>query len=180
MIITLVRHAKVEEEYQGKYNGHLDISLSQEGKRQAKELGLKLQKLHFDKVYCSDLKRAKETLREFHLNATTTFTNIIREKSWGIHEGKSFQEIEETGLKYVNFEQWIDALDGENPSIYKEKIRKYFYDVIAKQNAKNILIVTHGGVISTIFSIVKNISLEEAFSQTLEYGGITTLELDRA
>jgi len=35
--ITLVRHSEVIKEYQGKYNGHIDISLSEKGKRDAKK-----------------------------------------------------------------------------------------------------------------------------------------------
>lgn len=176
MIITLVRHAEVEEQYKGCYNGHLDISLSSNGKRQAKKLGHKLQKLNFDKIYCSDLKRAKETLDEFKLNASTTYTDALREKSWGIHEGKSFQEIETMGIKYENFTQWINALDGEDVTLYTKKIKNYFYDEIAKESSKNILVVTHAGVIKTLLSIVNNLSLEEAFSTQLEYG--STLKLD--
>jgi len=177
MIITLVRHGEVDAKFKGRYNGHNNISLSLHGKNQAKILGKQLQTMNFDKIYCSDLKRATQTLQEFHLSTTTIFTDRIREKSWGIHEGKSFQEIEAMGIKYKNFTQWIKALDGEDSGVYKEKIKRYFYDVIAKDEAENILVVTHGGVISTLLSIVKNISLEEAFSQTPEYTSLTKLDI---
>ena len=177
MIITLVRHGEVEEAFRGKYNGHSNISLSSHGRLQAKELGKKLQKLNFDKIYCSDLKRTEETLKEFKLNITTIFSEDLREKSWGIHEGKSFQEIEDMGIKYKNFTQWIEDLDGEDATLYKERIKKYFYEVITKDETKNVLVVTHAGVISTLLSIVKNISLEEAFNTKIEYTTPIRLEV---
>jgi len=177
MIITLVRHGEVEEAFKGKYNGHSDIALSPYGKAQAKELGEKLQKEKFDKIYCSDLRRARETLKELNLNAKTIFSEKLREKSWGIHEGKSFKEIEAMGIKYKNFTQWIEDLDGEDSTLYKERIREYFYEVIAKDNAQNVLVVTHAGVIATLLSVVKNISLEEAFNTKIEYTSLIKLEI---
>ena len=167
--IILLRHSQVIEKYQGKYNGHIDIALSLTGKKEAKSRALELKHITFDKVYCSDLKRARETLDAFDLAVKPIFTNQLREKSWGIDEGKSFQEIESRGIKYQNFEQWLSELDGEDITLYQERIKKYFYEIIFKQNVENILVVTHSGVIKTILGILKNISLEEAFSISLSY-----------
>lgn len=178
MRITLVRHGEVIEEYQGKYNGHIDIPLSKNGLTQAKELGKKLKNTNFDKVYCSDLLRAKQTLEQFGLNQEIVYSKELREKSWGIHEGKSFQEIEKEGIKYDSFEQWLNALDGEDIYLYKERIKKYFYENIFKNNTENILIVTHAGVIKTLFSILYNYSLEEAFSIKLPYSSYKTITLN--
>jgi len=176
MKITLVRHAQVEEAYQGKYNGHNDISLSPEGFEQAKLLGKKLQALEFDKIYCSDLRRTRETLDAFELNLPTTFTPELREKSWGIHEGKSFEEIEATGIKYKNFAQWLDALDGEEYQTYQERIKEYFYEVLAKESVKSTLVVTHAGVIKTLLGILHHLSLEESFALKVEYGDVVVLD----
>ncbi len=176
MKITLVRHSEVIKEYQGKYNGHIDISLSQKGRSDAKELAKKLQTTAFDKIYCSDLLRTRETLEAFKYTLEPIYTKELREKSWGKHEGKSFQEIQDEGVEYKDFEQWISALDGEDFSIYKQRIQKYFYETIFKEDAKNILVVTHSGVIKTLLSLVNNISIEEAFVTPLPYSSFITLD----
>ena len=176
MKITLVRHSEVIKAYQGKYNGHIDIPLSLKGKNDAKELAKKLKDIEFDRVYCSDLLRAKETLDELGLDLEPIYTDRLREKSWGEHEGKSFEEIEIDGIKYKNFEQWISALDGENMQEYIDRVREYFYETIFKQDAQNILIITHSGLIKTLLSITKNISLEEAFAINLPYSSFITLD----
>ena len=176
MIITLVRHAEVIKEYQGKYNGHIDIPLSPNGIVQAKELAKKLQDEKFDKIYCSDLLRAKQTLKEFTYDVIPIYTDQLREKSWGIHEGKSFQEIQDMGIEYENFEQWISALDGEDIKSYLEKIELYFKEIIFKQKEKNILVVTHSGVIKTLISILDKCSLEEAFKIEFPYSSYKRLE----
>jgi len=174
MILTLVRHGEVIKEYQGKYNGHLDIPLSDKGKEQAKALAQSLKASTFDMVYCSSLLRARETIAAF--DAKPIFSDRLREKSWGRHEGKGFREIEAEGIHYENFEQWINALDGEDMHKYIADLREYFYETIFKQDAQNILIVTHAGVIKTLLHIVHNISLEEAFAKELPYGSFITLD----
>ena len=177
MPITLVRHAEVIEEYRGKYNGHIDIPLSENGKEQAKELAQKLQDEKYDKVYCSDLLRARQTLEAFSLHVEPIFTEKLREKSWGIHEGKSFEEISQMGIEYENFEQWIRALDGEDIDSYKQNIKEFFYNIVFKDEAQNTLIITHSGVIKTILGILNSYSLEESFSLKIPYLSTQTINI---
>jgi len=169
MIITLVRHAEVIEEYQGKYNGHIDIPLSKKGREDSIKLARELKDEKFDKIYCSDLLRARETLGAFNFDTEPIYSEKLREKSWGKHEGKSFEEIQSSGIDYKDFQQWITALDGEDINLYKQRIEKYFFDYILKQEDTNILIVTHAGVIKTLISMIQQISLDEAFSIRLPY-----------
>ena len=169
MKITFVRHAEVIEEYQGKYNGHIDIPLSENGKLQAEKLAKKLQNEKFDKIYCSDLIRTRQTLEAFKYEVEPIYTDKLREKSWGRHEGKSFDEIQKEGIKYENFEQWISNLDGEDIKTYTQKVKEYFYTTILKQKSLNILVITHSGFIKTLLSIVENSQLEETFKVQLPY-----------
>ena len=157
------------KEYKGKYNGHIDIPLSQKGKEDARELAKELKNEKFDKIYCSDLLRARETLDAFDYNIKPAYSQELREKSWGIHEGKSFDEIQKMGIEYKNFEQWISSLDGESIQEFKDRVEDYFNKTVFKEDFENILIVTHAGVIKTLISIIKNISLNEAFFIKLPY-----------
>lgn len=93
MKITLVRHCEVDEKYLGCYNGHIDISLSDKGYIQAKDLAQKLKDENFDAVYCSDLLRAKESLKYFKNLNNAVYTDQLREKSWGEDEGKTYDQI---------------------------------------------------------------------------------------
>jgi len=171
MNIYLVRHAQVEERYQGRYNGDNDISLSTKGIKQAYKLGQKLSHIRFNIVYSSDLKRARESLQEFHIkNSKIIYTKKLREKSWGIHEGMSFEEIQNSGIKYKNFEQWIEELDGEDIKSYQTRVIDYFNTIILKNKVDNILVVTHAGVIKTFLGYKRGLSLEDAFGIKLEYG----------
>jgi broad specificity phosphatase PhoE len=171
MKITLVRHAEVDEKYIGCYNGHNDIGLSSKGRIQAKALSQKLSTYRYDAVFCSDLRRAKETIKEFSHLKDIIYTDKLREKSWGKHEGLSFDEIiAQNEIKYINFLQWIKALDGEPYEEYVKRIENFFMHYLPSIKKENILIVTHAGVIRTLMSIVQNTTLEEAFSNKVDHG----------
>jgi broad specificity phosphatase PhoE len=171
MKITLIRHAEVEERYKGCYNGHIDISLSSNGHIQAQKLAQKFQHEKFDAIFCSDLKRAKQTLKHFSQHKeNVVYTDKLREKSWGKHEGMSFDEIISHGeIEYKNFLQWIKALDGESFDTFRKKIEKFFLTYLPMQNKNNILIVTHAGVIKTLTSILEGTTLEDSFNSKLDY-----------
>lgn len=177
MRIYFVRHAEVIEEYQGRYNGHIDIPLSDKGKADAKELAKKLSYIRFDKAFCSDLLRARQTIEAFDLDCEVVYTDRLREKSWGRHEGMSFDEITKEGLEYRNFEQWIEDLDGEPLQEYAARIWEYFETVLLKEKGENILVVTHAGVIKMLVSLNEKMSLEETFGISLSYGGYLVYEV---
>ena len=169
MKITLVRHGEVEEAYIGKYNGHNGIGLSQKGKQDAQKLAEIFKCKKFERVYCSDLKRTRETLAPFIQAKDAIFTAKLREKSWGKHEGLSFDEITAQGIEYKNFSQWIEALDGESSQLYVQRIKDFFFKELLLEDAENILLITHAGVIRVFMAIVQKLPLEEAFSINIPY-----------
>jgi broad specificity phosphatase PhoE len=181
MKLTLVRHAEVEERYQNCYNGHNEIGLSKKGLIQAKELAKKLDTLEFDAVFCSDLTRAKETLKYSLHSKNAIYTDKLREKSWGKHEGLSFDEIITQGeIEYVNFLQWIEALGGEPYKEYVKRVEAFFLEFLPLQKKESVLIVAHAGVIRVLMSIVKKISFEEAFAIKIENGSYIIMELNKS
>ena len=179
MKITLVRHGEVDEKYHKCYNGHIDIGLSRKGEAEAKSVATMLEEEEFDLVYCSDLLRAKETLKPCKQYVSAIFTKRLREKSWGKHEGMTFDEIIAAGeVRYENFPQWIEALDGEPYEAYIERIKTFFLEYLPAQNANTVLVVTHAGVIRVLMAIVQNLSLEEAFCINVPYASAIEFDTD--
>ncbi|MBA1438347.1 MAG: histidine phosphatase family protein [Epsilonproteobacteria bacterium] len=177
MKLTLIRHGEVTHPYQGRYNGHNNIPLSPRGLQDAKIVGKRLAKYHFDAIYCSDLPRAKQTLQALDLHHPTIFTEQLREKSWGEHEGMSFEQIEASGIKYTTFLEWIEQLGGERIEDFQARVANFFYNYLPQQNHQSVLIVTHAGVIKTLLALQKNLTLEESFALKLEYGEMINLTL---
>ena len=178
MLITLVRHGEVEEAYQKRYNGHINISLSSKGEAEAQQLAEHFKDKTFDAVFCSDLKRCRQTLDAFDLQGIRpVYTQALREKFWGRHEGKSFDEIiQSEAFSYENFEQWINALDGEDYTAYIKRVEAFFKGFLLESSSGNVLVMTHAGVIRVLMHLLKNISLEEAFCQPFAYANYITLD----
>ena len=179
MLVTLLRHAEIPSQYQGTYIGHLDVSLSSVGTTSAKKLATLLENQDFDTVFCSDLKRAKESLAFSKYASNALYTPLLREKSWGRHEGLSFNAIitlENT--TYTDFRTWLDILDGENYTHFINRVKMFFLHFLVQSNSKNILVLTHAGVIRVLIMLVENISLEEAFSINIPYANSISLNLE--
>lgn len=177
MTITLIRHAEVEERYHNCYNGHVDIGLSQRGYEQARNLAEHFKGQNFDAVFCSDLFRARETLKTFEYAKDAIYTEKLREKSFGKHDGLEFDEIIAQGeIEYKDFTQWIAALDGEDVASFEQRVKEFFFNYLPSLQYENILVVTHAGVIKVLMATVQNLTLEEAFAIPLPYGSYTIYE----
>lgn len=177
MRITLIRHAEVDEKYNKKYNGHMDIGLSETGYEQTKKLADYFSNMQFDEVFCSDLIRAKESLKNFSQAKNAIYTDKLREKAWGRHEGLSFDEIVALDdIVYKDFLQWINALDGEDYESYLNRVKEFFLEYLPSLKKENILVVTHAGVIKVFMGIILNLSLEEVFSISLPYASYIIYE----
>ena len=180
MKITLVRHGEVETKYHKRYNGHIDIGLSKEGEVRSLALAEAFKARSFDLVYCSDLKRSRDTLAPFVQAKQAIYTKKLREKSWGKHEGMSFDEIiAQEEIVYEDFLQWINALDGEPYELYIQRVEEFFLGYLSKKNAENILVLTHAGVIRILISLIKELSLEEAFSIDVPYSAYIVFDTNK-
>jgi broad specificity phosphatase PhoE len=95
--IYLVRHGRTDWNEKGLIQGHTNIALNQEGKIQAENLARELKHIKFDKVFSSDLARAKQTAEiialEHKLSVETS--KALRERNFGKYEGKHWTVLEE-------------------------------------------------------------------------------------
>lgn len=182
MKLILVRHGEVEAGFQHCYNGHNLISLSNKGKSQAFELGKQLRVFNFDAVYCSDLPRCVQTMEQIKKKSAVVnviYTALLREKSWGRHEGLSFEQIcKLDSLHYENFLQWINALDGQSIEDYNKQVKQFFCELSVSDNP-HVLIVTHAGVIRTLLHLLQKKTVGEAFSTVLPYGSYLELVIEK-
>ena len=176
MMLYLARHGEVEEGYQGCYNGWIDVALSSKGNKEAKTLAKCLTHVEFDMVYCSDLSRCKESIAYFDLNRVV-YDMMLREKSWGECEGLGYDAIcRKLGINYVSFSQWLEDLGGEGLKTFKARIASIFFEKIISSGGEKVLVMTHGGVIRTILSIVTGESIEACFELAIPTASYTIIE----
>jgi len=88
-MIYLVRHGQTDWNIEKKHTqGHTDIPLNENGKKQAEQLAQSISNLKIDKIISSDLLRAKETAEIINkkFGSPIFFDERMREINYGILE----------------------------------------------------------------------------------------------
>ncbi|MGB3367277.1 MAG: histidine phosphatase family protein [Acidaminobacteraceae bacterium] len=202
MKLYLVRHGESEANMQGIYSGFLDTKLTKKGERQARECYELLKHITFDKVICSDLQRAYKTA--CIVSAISEEKIIVREglreMNFGNWEGLSHKQILESDKEY--YEKWMEDYyklttpEGESLNTFYERVNSEF-DIIKKEylfkisdgtppslrkgekeKEKNILVVSHSGVIRALLSKEILASMEGYWKFAIDNCSVTVIEYD--
>lgn len=149
--LILIRHGVTEWNIEKRYCGHNDIGLSNEGKSQVKLLFNRLKAVRFDKVYCSNRKRAMQTARMLFRHEKIIPTSNLREINFGVLEGLKHEEIVK---KYAYaYKKWLrDSFKNNIPkaepmAAFKERVENAIWDIMRSNCGKTIAVISHGGVI---------------------------------
>lgn len=141
-MIYVVRHGQTDWNFEGRFQGRIDIELNETGREQAERTGEKLNGIKFDKVFSSPLKRALETARII-TDEPIEIDNRIIERCNGQLEGKLKTECE----NMVDFTDGDEQKLGIEPlSDFRGRITDFFSELEEKYEGKNVLVVTHAGV----------------------------------
>ena len=159
MICYLARHGKDDDTVRGGWSGQ---PLTAEGKAQADELASFIQQkdLEIKHIYSSDLPRAMQTAQSVadKLHLPIIQMPEFRETNNGILAGMKNDTASKMypGL-YWNTLGWEQPFPGgESPRDFYERISTAWDDFqkMTLERNENVLLVTHGGVIHVILSIV--------------------------
>ena len=178
-ILIFIRHGESEGNKNSRFNGNLDLLLTDTGRIQASKTAEYLDNYKIDKVYASDLKRALETAE---IIAKRQNLDVIKEKALreifgGDFEGKIYSDLNK--LYPVEFDMWLHDLgncrcpNGESIRELLHRFNTKIKEIAAENRGKTILIGTHAmpiRVMSTVwykkditevrdFEFVKNASV---------------------
>ena len=179
--IYLIRHGR-----QAALECNVDAPLSVDGVRQATLLAQRLCEYDIDVIYTSDLLRAKETAKIIQKKIVAAKVTVLpewKEIDFGALTGHTDEYIKE---HYGEFRKERARMtsdlafpDGECGQDVINRILDSFEEMIKKHD-KNILIVTHGGVIRSFVAYLLNMNLKDKLllGMNLENTGITQLRYD--
>lgn len=91
--LWLIRHGETEWSAANRHTGRTDIPLTSIGESQAAELRHVLAGRQFSSVFCSPLRRARETCRLAGYGDVANLTDDLLEWDYGIYEGRTTQDI---------------------------------------------------------------------------------------
>lgn len=171
-----MRHGKTEWNVKHKLQGRTDIPLNNDGRIMVENAGNKYKDVHFDICYCSPLVRAKETAEIFLKGRDIPIITDDRlvEMSFGACEGKE-NCIDMEGSKiqtlFKNPEKYVVPVEGgESFDDLYSRTGEFIREVIEPQlkENKDILIVGHGAMNTSIICQINNIPIEKFWSTSIE------------
>ncbi len=154
----MVRHGRTDWNRDGRFQGHADIPLNEEGRAQAAHLARALAQTRFDRCVSSDLSRALETARAI-CSATPPAIEIDprwREYHFGDWEGLTWEQI-------VASTPALSGLTGTAVDVYAPPRGETYADVRARvadaldacsASDGHVLIVTHAGPLHAALDVL--------------------------
>lgn len=132
MKLFMIRHGQSVANLEGLHAGWSQTPLTPKGMKDARLVGELLRGLDFEKVYCSDLLRARQTMELALPGVQAEFTPLLREIHVGTLSGKSAQAcLQEYGEKYLQQKKARDfrPYGGENMEMQRQRIREFAIQV---------------------------------------------------
>ena len=155
--VYIIRNGTTAENLQGKYIGHTDVDLSEDGRCQLMNMRQELVYPPVEAVITSPLKRCTQTAQILYPDNKFICIDSLIECNFGEFEGKSAEELQD----YPVFPHWLAGEPGVEPPFgesnakFEKRVRTTFEKVaegLMKTGTTEAAIVTHGGVIMTILA----------------------------
>lgn len=151
--IVLVRHGETEWNRARRVQGHTDVPLNDEGRRQARALAEELDGERVDAVYASDLGRARETAEILAATrgAGVVIVPALREKHFGTWEGLTDTEVHER-FPEARAGAWGDA---ETADEMARRVVAAVQEIASAHEGGLVVVVTHGGPLRALLRHVE-------------------------
>ncbi|MFH1405113.1 MAG: histidine phosphatase family protein [Patescibacteria group bacterium] len=139
-------------------SGWFDCDLSELGKEQAKDVGMRRSGENFDAIFVSDLKRAVQTAQiAFNDKFPIIQDARLRECDYGDMNGKPEDEV-----KWQKPERIDNAFpNGESYRDTNVRMKLFLKDLLYKYDGKRVMIVGHRATQYALESLILSKSLEE-------------------
>ena len=162
--IITIQHTQSVHHINGMVGSWTDWELSELGVKQANRMGETLKAELSEKrfvMYSSDLLRARQTAEIVgnYLGMTSVFRTELRERNLGRCCGKSVQwmrENMEMQEKTVDDRMFSDA---ESRRDEWNRLEPFFNEIMSS-NDENIIIVSHGDLLSVFYTMFLGLSVE--------------------
>lgn len=179
MRLIILRHAESEGNKTKIVQGQIETGLTEKGKNQAKALAEALKNEKIDIIFCSTMKRARQTFEEiikYHSGANIFFDKRLVEMHFGKFQGGPreplHKALEEFTGKYEDFK--ADGGESFNDIILRSKS---FLDELETYKNKTVLVVSHGRIVRAMISLLLKKPLKDVMNSWIENATITEFEI---
>ena len=157
MKVFMIRHGESETNKNGLWTGWLDVSLTEKGKEEAEQVGKMLSKINFDKIYVSDLSRAKVTAEIALPTCEYETVSALREINVGNIAGNPLNSVSDSDKEQMNKEGYR-SFGGESQEEFGNRVRG-FMNTLEGENCENIAVFSHAGFLRKAVDTVLDIDV---------------------
>ena len=152
MKLWMIRHGESETNRLKQWTGWLDAALTEKGEADAERARGVIASVKFDKIYSSDLSRARRTAEIAVPGCEYESTPLLREINVGSVAGRDWDVLEKSQIDAV-FRDGYTVYGGESTAEFGARIDE-FMRLVEMENGENIVAFTHGGFIKTFLKRV--------------------------
>lgn len=155
--ILLIRHGETVWNRTGRVQGWRDSPLTELGAAQARSLADRLAGERVERLLSSDLGRARATAAPIanRLELAIELDPSLRERNYGIFEGRTYLEIERDHPEHYAFLARRDLAyvipEGESGAGFAGRVLEALERIAAAHAGRRIAVVTHGGVLGVFY-----------------------------
>lgn len=185
MKLTLVRHTSLDIAPSICY-GQSDVAVSANFENERLALKNKLAAFQFDAIYASPLKRCHQLAQALcadeifgHPSENIQLDERLIELHFGDWEMSPWDAIpRDTFDIWANDYANLAPPNGETFSQLHARAKSFVEDVSSHSQGKNLLVVTHGGLIRALIAEVLHMPLKRLFRITIDHASVTQLEFN--
>ena len=156
--LVVVRHGETQWNRERRIQGyHADSALTATGEAQAAALAGRLAREGIDALFASDLGRTRSTAHPIGLatGIAPVHDAGLRERSYGIFEGRTFAEIEKHyPAEYARImarDPHYAAPGGESALQFRDRVLGTLERIAVHCSGKRAAVVTHQGVLGMLY-----------------------------
>jgi len=164
--VVVVRHGQTHWNVEARIQGHGDSGLTEEGIAQAEAIAARLAGEPCDVLISSDLGRAHETARRIAARngKPIILDSRFRERGFGVGEGMTYEELDRAYpgafLRTGEIDPDLSTPGGESRREFHSRVSQAFEDVASTHAGRNVIVVAHGGVLSSLYRHVHAVGFD--------------------
>jgi broad specificity phosphatase PhoE len=190
-LLVFVRHGETLWNLDRRFQGQLDIPLSEQGKKQAEAAAgwLTDQQMRFAAIYSSDLQRALQTAEPISRRLGLPIIRVpeLRELHCGVWQGLTVDEVE--ALYPGEQQRWHDTIDtftlpgGESIPDVQRRVLPFIKRIAERHKGEAVIVVSHGAALASLIAAIHDWDLVETWrTKRARMGntGVTAMLVDQA
>jgi len=178
--VILVRHTTAEG--QGRFQGQNDVALSNAGRQELKALVEKCAAHPVQALYSSDLRRTRETVDALagRFGLKVELCPELREIHFGEWEGLSWKQVVRRHPQLAQL--WLERfptqpVPGAEPfGAFQRRIAAAMRKLVAANQGKCVLLVTHAGVIRCVLGRAMGLPARNVFRLAQDPGAVNIID----